>query len=108
MAASSSPVGAPRTVRAVVLDTDGVITDSAPTHAAARKKASGARLEKTRPAQWPFDGRDDHRRPADGRSRQEVGVDRTETDDSADDSRRYGTDTVVADPGDPLPGGEAG
>ncbi|MFE9719078.1 hypothetical protein [Streptomyces halstedii] len=98
MAASSSPVGAPRTVRAVVFDTDGVITDSTPRRAAARKKASDARP----------DGRDDHRRPVDGRSPQEVvGADRTETDDSADDSRRYGTDTVVADPGDPLPGGEA-
>nr|WP_308123320.1 hypothetical protein [Streptomyces halstedii] len=97
MAASSSPVGAPRTVRAVVFDTDGVITDSTPRRAAAREKASDARP----------DGRDDHRRPVDGRSPQEVvGADRT--DDSADDLRRHGADAVVADPGELLPGGEAG
>ncbi|AWL39363.1 MULTISPECIES: hypothetical protein [unclassified Streptomyces] len=99
MAASSSPVGAPRTVRAVVFDTDGVITDSTPRRAAARKKAPDARP----------DGRDDHRRPVDGRSPQEVvGADRTETDDSADDLRRHGADAVVADPGELLPGWEAG
>ncbi|MER6717616.1 hypothetical protein [Streptomyces halstedii] len=107
MAASSSPVGAPRTVRAVVLDTDGVTTDFAPTHTAAWKKTFDACPE-TYPGPRPLDERGDHRRPADGRSRQEVGVDRTETDGSADDLRRHGADVVVADPGDLLPGGEPG
>lgn len=52
--------------------------------------------------------RGDHRRPVDGRSHQEVGVDRTETDGGADDLRRHGADAVVAGPGDLLPGGETG
>ncbi|WP_285102114.1 HAD-IA family hydrolase [Promicromonospora sp. MEB111] len=61
------------TVDAVVLDTDGVITDTARTHAAAWKRAFDELLDNrgarsgTRPA--PFDVETDYLRLVDGRSR---------------------------------------
>ncbi|EGX55299.1 hydrolase [Streptomyces zinciresistens K42] len=62
-----------RDVRAVVFDTDGVITDSASVHAAAWKRAFDARLRADPPAdpaqRRPFDERDDYLRHVDGRSR---------------------------------------
>ncbi|MEU9733884.1 beta-phosphoglucomutase family hydrolase [Streptomyces sp. NPDC048002] len=60
-------------VRAVVFDTDGVITDSARVHAAAWKEAFDAFLLVRPPAdpgqRRPFDARDDYLRYVDGRSR---------------------------------------
>lgn len=62
-----------RDVRAVIFDTDGVITDSARVHAAAWKTAFDAHLRAhppTDPAQRrPFDTRDDYLRFVDGKSR---------------------------------------
>ncbi|MDN3029208.1 HAD-IA family hydrolase [Streptomyces sp. S.PB5] len=62
-----------RDVRAVVFDTDGVITDSAQVHAAAWKTAFDAHLRIHPPAdpemRRPFDVRDDYLRHVDGRSR---------------------------------------
>lgn len=62
-----------RGVRAVVFDTDGVITDSAKVHAAAWKVAFDAFLRAHPPAdpdqRRPFDLRDDYLRHVDGRSR---------------------------------------
>lgn len=62
-----------RDVRAVVFDTDGVITDSARVHAAAWKTAFDAFLRAHPPAdpeqRRPFDARDDYLRHVDGRSR---------------------------------------
>ena len=59
--------------RAVVLDTDGVITDSARVHAAAWKTAFDACLRDHPPAdprqRRPFDVRDDYLRYVDGKSR---------------------------------------
>jgi HAD superfamily hydrolase (TIGR01509 family) len=64
-----------RGVDAVVLDTDGVITDSARIHAAAWKTAFDACLRAHPPddpaARRPFDVRDDYLRHVDGRSRQD-------------------------------------
>ncbi|MGW7467615.1 HAD family hydrolase [Streptomyces xantholiticus] len=64
-----------RGVDAVVLDTDGVITDSAKVHAAAWKTAFDACLRANPPddpaARRPFDIRDDYLRHVDGRSRQD-------------------------------------
>lgn len=57
-----------RSVRAVVLDTDGVITDSARRHAAAWKQAFDACLS-TAGGRRPFDDVDDCLRHVDGRSR---------------------------------------
>ncbi|MEE1803514.1 MULTISPECIES: HAD-IA family hydrolase [unclassified Streptomyces] len=59
-----------RSVRAVVLDTDGVITDSAGAHAAAWKGAFDACL-RAAGADRVFDPEDDYRRYVDGRSRQD-------------------------------------
>lgn len=60
-------------VRAVVFDTDGVITDSARVHAAAWKEAFDAFLKAHPPAdpgqRRPFDVRDDYLRYVDGKSR---------------------------------------
>ncbi|WP_282703521.1 beta-phosphoglucomutase family hydrolase [Streptomyces sp. CC219B] len=60
-------------VRAVVFDTDGVITDSAKVHAAAWKEAFDAYLRAHPPAdpeqRRPFDARDDYLRHVDGKSR---------------------------------------
>ncbi|MGP4003482.1 HAD family hydrolase [Streptomyces sp. 8N706] len=60
-------------VRAVVFDTDGVITDSARVHAEAWKVAFDACLRDFPPddagARRPFDIREDYRRHVDGRSR---------------------------------------
>ncbi|WP_155056040.1 HAD family hydrolase [Streptomyces blattellae] len=62
-----------RDVRAVVFDTDGVITDSARVHAAAWKAAFDAFLRAHPPAdpdqRRPFDVRDDYLRHVDGKSR---------------------------------------
>ncbi|MFF3291007.1 HAD family hydrolase [Streptomyces sp. NPDC003023] len=64
-----------RGVSAVVLDTDGVITDSARVHAAAWKTAFDACLLANPPddpaARRPFDVQDDYLRHVDGRSRQD-------------------------------------
>ncbi|WP_408996811.1 HAD family hydrolase [Streptomyces europaeiscabiei] len=66
-------VPALRDVRAVVLDTDGVITDSARVHAAAWRTAFDAFLRAHPPedpgARRPFDVRDDYLRYVDGKSR---------------------------------------
>ncbi|MFJ4077681.1 HAD family hydrolase [Streptomyces iakyrus] len=62
-----------RDVRAVVLDTDGVITDSARVHAAAWKTAFDAFLREHPPEnpdlRCPFDPQDDYLRYVDGKSR---------------------------------------
>ncbi|MEU6378760.1 HAD-IA family hydrolase [Streptomyces sp. NPDC046909] len=62
-----------RDVRAVVFDTDGVITDSARVHAAAWKSAFDAFLRQHPPEdpaqRRPFDIGDDYLRHVDGRSR---------------------------------------
>ncbi|MFI5520921.1 HAD family hydrolase [Streptomyces platensis] len=57
-------------LRAVILDTDGVITDSAAIHAAAWKDAFDACLAAVG-GQRPFDPVDDYLRHVDGRSRQD-------------------------------------
>lgn len=57
-----------RTVRAVVFDTDGVITDSARVHAAAWQEAFDACLRAAGRHQ-PFDPVEDYRRYVDGKSR---------------------------------------
>lgn len=61
-----------RDIRAVVFDTDGVITDSARVHAAAWKTAFDAFLRAHPPAdpeqRRPFDVRDDYLRFVDGKS----------------------------------------
>ncbi|WP_260637030.1 HAD family hydrolase [Streptomyces angustmyceticus] len=59
-----------QSLRAVVLDTDGVIIDSAPAHAAAWKGAFDACLAAAG-GQRPFDPVDDYLRHVDGRSRQD-------------------------------------
>ena len=62
-----------RAVRAVVFDTDGVITDSARVHSAAWKAAFDAFLRAHPPddpaLRRPFDERDDYLRHVDGKSR---------------------------------------
>jgi len=57
-------------LRAVIFDTDGVITDSAAVHAAAWKDAFDACLAAVG-GQRPFDAVDDYLRHVDGRSRQD-------------------------------------
>lgn len=65
-------VPALRDVRAVVFDTDGVITDSARVHAAAWKTAFDTHLDEHPPEdpglRRPFDPQDDYLRYVDGRS----------------------------------------
>ncbi|MFB6978344.1 HAD family hydrolase [Streptomyces scopuliridis] len=72
---TAAPVLVPclRSVRAVVLDTDGVVIDSAGVHAAAWKGAFDACLSAAgvRP---PFDPVDDYRRYVDGKSREDGAV----------------------------------
>ncbi|MEV0371265.1 HAD-IA family hydrolase [Streptomyces sp. NPDC050636] len=68
MTAAPSPAACLRSVRAVVFDTDGVITDSAQVHAAAWKDAFDACLA-VAGGQRPFDPADDYRHYVDGRSR---------------------------------------
>lgn len=68
MARAPSPAAVLLSVHAVVFDTDGVITDSAPTHAAAWKIAFDACLD-LHEGQSPFDEAEDYRRHVDGRSR---------------------------------------
>lgn len=62
-----------RAARAVVFDTDGVLTDSARVHAAAWKEAFDACLRDHPPAdaalRRPFDPGEDYRRHVDGKSR---------------------------------------
>lgn len=70
MAAALVPAPCLRSVRAVVFDTDGVITDSARSHAAAWKKAFDACLS-TVEGQRPFDAVDEYLRHVDGRSRRD-------------------------------------
>ncbi|GAA4895058.1 HAD family hydrolase [Streptomyces coeruleoprunus] len=71
--ARSPVVPALRAVRAVVFDTDGVITDSARVHAAAWKETFDAFLRDRPPAdparRGPFDPVGDYLRYVDGRSR---------------------------------------
>lgn len=75
MAARSHDVPAPvlRDIEAVVLDTDGVITDSAKAHATAWKTAFDTFLTEHPPEdaaqRRPFDAGEDHLRYVDGRSR---------------------------------------
>ncbi|MGC9543527.1 HAD family hydrolase [Streptomyces sp. UG1] len=71
---SEGTLGDPlRDVRAVVFDTDGVITDSARVHAAAWKEAFDGFLRAHPPADpeqgRPFDVREDYLRYVDGKSR---------------------------------------
>ncbi|MFB7528317.1 HAD family hydrolase [Streptomyces sp. NPDC056178] len=80
-----------RSVRAVVFDTDGVITDSARRHAAAWKKAFDACLSAAG-GQRPFDEVDDYLRHVDGRSRR---------DGAAEFLRSRGLDLPEGRPDDP-------
>ncbi|MDQ0795380.1 HAD family phosphatase [Streptomyces sp. B1I3] len=73
MAAAPSLAAALRSVHAVVFDTDGVITDSAPVHAAAWKQAFDACLA-THAGQRPFDEAEDYRRHVDGKARRDGAV----------------------------------
>lgn len=66
---TSPLVPALRACRAVVFDTDGVLTDSAPLHAAAWKDAFDACLRARAPGQPPFDAGGEYRRHVDGRPR---------------------------------------
>ncbi|MFG2093343.1 HAD family hydrolase [Streptomyces sp. NPDC048612] len=78
-------------LRAVLFDTDGVITDSAPVHAAAWKGAFDACLA-TVEGQRPFDPVDDYLRHVDGRARQ---------DGAAAFLRSRGLDLPLGAPDDP-------
>ncbi|MFY7069371.1 HAD family hydrolase [Nocardiopsis changdeensis] len=82
-------------VRAVVLDTDGVITDTASVHAAAWKRVFDAFLvqrARDESARFrPFDLRDDYLRYVDGRSR-------------ADGARAFLASRGVHLPQEPVPG----
>ncbi|MFF4291535.1 hydrolase, partial [Streptomyces sp. NPDC001633] len=91
MAAAPSLTPPMRSVRAVVLDTDGVITDSARSHAAAWKKAFDAVLSGIE-GQRPFDAVDDYLRHVDGRSRR---------DGAAAFLASRGLDLPEGDPDDP-------
>ncbi|GAA2445387.1 HAD-IA family hydrolase [Streptomyces macrosporus] len=79
-AETAVPVRCPHGIRAVVFDTDGVITDSARVHAAAWKRAFDVCLETWRARSGdpgtgprdrfrPFDADEDYRRHVDGKSR---------------------------------------
>ncbi|MET9595181.1 HAD-IA family hydrolase [Streptomyces sp. NPDC006516] len=70
MARAPSPAAVLLSVHAVVFDTDGVITDSAPAHAAAWKEAFDACLA-VHEGQRPFDEADDYRRYVDGKARKD-------------------------------------
>ncbi|MGW0789763.1 HAD family hydrolase [Streptomyces sp. NPDC002911] len=70
MARAPSPAAVLLSVHAVVFDTDGVIIDSAPAHAAAWKLAFDACLA-AHEGQRPFDEAHDYRRYVDGRSRKD-------------------------------------
>ncbi|MEV6259502.1 HAD-IA family hydrolase [Streptomyces sp. NPDC051784] len=70
MARAPSPAAVLLSVHAVVFDMDGVITDSAPAHAAAWKVAFDACLA-GHEGQPPFDEAEDYRRHVDGRSRKD-------------------------------------
>ncbi|MGW6093963.1 HAD family hydrolase [Streptomyces sp. NPDC055157] len=91
MAAVPSPAPCPPSVRAVVSDTDGVIIDSARSHAAAWKKAFDACLSK-REGQGPSDPVADCLRHVDGRSRR---------DGAAAFLASRGLDLPEGSPGDP-------
>ncbi|WP_406112666.1 HAD family hydrolase [Streptomyces sp. NBC_01014] len=68
MTAELVPMPRLRSLRAVVFDTDGVITDTARLHAAAWKQAFDSLLS-ARAGQRPFDSGQDYLRYVDGRSR---------------------------------------
>ncbi|AJT69003.3 hypothetical protein T261_7405 [Streptomyces lydicus] len=70
MSGAPSPAACLRSLRAVVFDTDGVITDSAREHAAAWKGAFDAALAAVG-GQLPFDPQAEYLRYVDGRSRQD-------------------------------------
>ncbi|MFI7099546.1 HAD family hydrolase [Streptomyces sp. NPDC050161] len=70
MAATPSLAACLQSVRAVVFDTDGVITDSARVHAAAWQVAFDAALAAAG-GQRPFDPVDDYLRHVDGRTRED-------------------------------------
>ncbi|MEU0130699.1 HAD-IA family hydrolase [Streptomyces sp. NPDC006289] len=70
MARAPSPAAVLLSVHAVVFDTDGVITDSAPAHAAAWKKAFDECLA-SHEGQAPFDEEEEYRRHVDGRARKD-------------------------------------
>ncbi|WP_405461231.1 HAD-IA family hydrolase [Streptomyces sp. NBC_00101] len=70
MARAPSPAAVLLSQHAVVFDTDGVITDSAPAHAAAWKEAFDACLA-SHEGQRPFDEVEDYRRHVDGKSRKD-------------------------------------
>ncbi|MCK7626399.1 HAD-IA family hydrolase [Streptomyces sp. RS10V-4] len=90
MSAAVPPAG-PRPLRAVVLDTDGVLTDSAGLHAAAWQEAFDACLAAVG-GQRPFDPVDDYLRFVDGRSRR---------DGAAAFLASRGLDLPPGGPGDP-------
>ncbi|WP_326609725.1 HAD-IA family hydrolase [Streptomyces scopuliridis] len=89
---TAAPVLAPclRSVRAVVLDTDGVITDSAGVHASAWKGAFDACLSAAG-IREPFNPVDDYRRYVDGKSRE---------DGAVAFLKARGLDLPLGDPGD--------
>ncbi|MFE3513774.1 HAD family hydrolase [Streptomyces sp. NPDC059166] len=70
MARAPSPAAVLLSVHAVVFDMDGVITDSAPAHAAAWKLAFDACLSGHQD-QRPFDATEDYRLHVDGRARKD-------------------------------------
>ncbi|MFI9048530.1 HAD family hydrolase [Streptomyces sp. NPDC053427] len=70
MSGAPSLAASLRSLRAVVFDTDGVITDSVPVHAAAWQGAFDACLAAVG-GQRPFDPVDEYLRYVDGRSRQD-------------------------------------
>ncbi|MEV5445808.1 HAD-IA family hydrolase [Streptomyces sp. NPDC052644] len=116
----STVVPALRSARAVVFDTDGVLTDSARVHAAAWKEAFDAYLGALPPgaasasARRPFDAAEEYRRYVDGRSRRDgaaaflaarglpAGEDAVEAV-AADKERRF-TERLRARPVDAYPG----
>ncbi|MEU1122367.1 HAD-IA family hydrolase [Streptomyces sp. NPDC005899] len=91
MAAAPSLAAALRSMHAVVFDTDGVITDSAPVHAAAWKEAFDACLA-DHPGQRPFDAVEDYRAHVDGKARK---------DGAAAFLASRGIDLPEGDPDDP-------
>lgn len=70
MARAPSPAAVLLSVHAVVFDTDGVITDSAPAHAAAWKEAFDACLA-SHGDRRPFDEEAEYRRYVDGKARKD-------------------------------------
>lgn len=98
-AVRGEPVRRLRAMAAVVLATDGVITDSAQLHAAAWKEAFDASLHARPPPEEALGGVEAARRGGFGLV---IGVDRTAGPTSAAELRERGADLVVADPGELL------